>query len=133
MKTIVKRAAVILVFSVSLHQQADAQVSYRSPAAAAPAGPQPRLSPYLNLLRSDNAVLNPYHTFVQPRQEIQQNLSRQQAQIGRLQQTTMALGTDQQSAAARQHTGHIGGFNNYLHYYQFSQPFANGRRHASGF
>ncbi len=49
---------------------------------------QPRLSPYLDLLRNDNSVLSPYHSFVLPRREVQRQQARQAAEINRLEQAT---------------------------------------------
>ncbi|QDV40956.1 hypothetical protein Enr13x_07940 [Stieleria neptunia] len=80
---------------------------------------QQRLSPYLDLLRSDNSVLSPYHSFVQPRQQMRQSQNRQAEQLRRLERTI------QRSAAPtaqseRMQTGRGGTFNNFLHYYQFN-------------
>lgn len=80
---------------------------------------QQRLSPYLDLLRTDNSALSPYHSFVQPRQQFRQTQSRQAAQIRGLDQMVpRSTGTPVYSD--RIQTGRGGMFNNYLHYYQFS-------------
>lgn len=86
-----------------------------------------RLSPYLDLLRSDNSALSPYHAFVQPRQQIQQNFRRQASQIRNLrgslhnQPTTI-------STPNRLQTGRGGSFNNYLHFYQAPRGATGGQQ-----
>ena len=81
---------------------------------------QQRLSPYLNLLRNDNSTLNPYHAFVQPRQQIQQNIVRQGIQLQRLNQAyqSSSLGASLTTPSQnRRPTGNSGSFNNYSHFY----------------
>ncbi len=79
---------------------------------------QQRLSPYLDLLRADNSVLHPYHSFVLPRRDFQQRLRLQAAQIGQLQQTTSRLQSQSPSSIApRMQTGRGGRFQSYLHFY----------------
>lgn len=85
---------------------------------------QPRLSPYLDLLRRDNSVLSPYHSFVRPRQEFRQGFRRQAAKIRRLERA-VARPAATTSAQNRLRTGRGGTFHNYLHYYQFD---TGGRR-----
>ena len=118
----ITRAAVIVVVSFAVQQTARAQAVYGPRSRPTSAPHQPRLSPYLNLFRADNSLLTPYHAFVQPRQELQQNLSRQEWQIGRLEQAaSRSVETFDSNANARQPTGRGGSFNNYLHFYRFNQ------------
>ncbi|WP_442511960.1 hypothetical protein SH528x_003714 [Novipirellula sp. SH528] len=80
---------------------------------------QQRLSPYLDLLRNDNSALSPYHSFVQPRRQVQQNQNFQASQIQRIQRTIERPVT-RSPQIERTQTGRGGTFNNYLHYYQFN-------------
>ncbi len=82
-----------------------------------PAPYQQRLSPYLDLLRTDNSVLGPYHSFVRPRQQLQQRINAQGAQMGRLQQTLQRSSSMTTSQPSRLQTGRGGTFNDHLHYY----------------
>ncbi|KAA1261023.1 hypothetical protein LF1_35660 [Rubripirellula obstinata] len=77
-----------------------------------------RLSPYLDLLRSDNSVLGPYHSFVLPRQQIQQSIRRQASEIRNLRRT-VSESPHATPSHGRTQTGRGGSFNNHLHYYQF--------------
>lgn len=116
-------AAVMIVVSIALQPTTRAQAVYGTTSRPTVAPNQQRLSPYLNLFRADNSVLGPYHSFVQPRQELQRNLSRQQLQIRQLEQASVAVGASSQGApSSRQPTGRGGTFNNYLHYYRINQP-----------
>lgn len=84
---------------------------------------QQRLSPYLDLLRADNSVLSPYHSFVQPRQQLRQNQNTQAARILTLERSfRQSPGASTQTE--RLQTGRGGMFNNYLHYYQFNSRLA---------
>lgn len=103
-----------------------------SPAAMAqtiqPMGPtdqrafnQPRLSPYLNLLREDNSTLSPYHSFVRPQRESFQRQSRQSSELQRLESRVYS---QQRAGAAgalvpRLPTGNGARFLSYSHFYQF--------------
>ncbi|WP_372894637.1 hypothetical protein [Stieleria sp.] len=80
---------------------------------------QQRLSPYLDLLRSDNSILSPYHSFVQPRQQLRLNQNRQAEQLRNLERTIQRSAAPT-SQSERMQTGRGGTFNNYLHYYQFN-------------
>lgn len=82
---------------------------------------QPRLSPYLNLLREDNSALSPYHSFVRPQRESYQQQSRQATQLQRLEtqvQSQQRTGI-QRTSASRLPTGNSAKFQTFLHYYQF--------------
>jgi hypothetical protein len=79
---------------------------------------RPKLSPYLDLLRHDNSVLSPYHSFVVPRRELHQQQARQAAEINRLNQAT--FGRAARSAvgsASRLPTGTGSRFQTYLHFF----------------
>ncbi|WP_182864769.1 hypothetical protein [Stieleria mannarensis] len=84
---------------------------------------QQRLSPYLDLLRSDNSILSPYHSFVQPRQQLRQNQTRQFQQLQKLQRAFDRSATGTSASSERTQTGRGGTFNNYLHYYQFNSAY----------
>ena len=82
---------------------------------------QPRLSPYLNLLREDNSTLSPYHSFVRPQRENYQRQSRQSSELQQIetrvfprQHTTIAG-----SSSPRLPTGNGAKFQAYSHFYQF--------------
>lgn len=79
---------------------------------------QQRISPYLDLLRADDSALSPYHSFVQPRQQMRQSLLFQAAQIHRLGQAA-PTGWSNPSGQGRLPTGHGATFNNHMHYYRF--------------
>lgn len=84
--------------------------------SAATAPYQQRLSPYLDLLRADNSALSPYHSFVQPRQQMRLNQNRQAAQIQSLGRMIPSSGISS-GTSDRIQTGRGGTFNNFLHYY----------------
>ena len=123
-RTEVTRAAAVVFAVLALQTTSQAQVSKYGPAPQYSASPyQNRLSPYLNLLRRDDSALTPYHSFVQPRVQFQQNLNRQAYQLGQLQQTTSEHASrSRNGSTARQQTGRGGSFNNYLHFYRFNPP-----------
>ncbi|TWU60730.1 hypothetical protein Poly51_10110 [Rubripirellula tenax] len=77
------------------------------------------LSPYLDLLRNDNSALSPYHSFVRPRQRLQQTLGQQAASLRQLQRSVGQPGI---AAPVQQRlpTGRGGSFNNHLHFYDFN-------------
>lgn len=117
------RTLMIVVVGIAWQHSAKAQAVYGTTLPSPSAVSQPRLSPYLDLLRTDNSVLTPYHSFVQPRQELRQNLRRQELQIGQLERTSLGFTTGTEiQASTRQPTGGGGNFNNYLHFYQFKRP-----------
>ncbi len=123
-RTEVTRAAAVVFVVLALQTTSQAQVSKYGPAPQYSASPyQNRLSPYLNLLQAQTGVLTPYHTFVQPRIQFQQNLNRQASQIGQLERAERGQGSNSRNGStARQQTGRGGSFNNYLHFYRFNPP-----------
>jgi hypothetical protein len=83
---------------------------------------QPRLSPYLNLLRQDNSALSPYHTFVRPQREVYQQQSRQNLELRRLSNSLSVARRSEDSSTGRLSTGNGAGFQNYMHFYQVGTP-----------
>jgi hypothetical protein len=77
---------------------------------------QQQLSPYLDLLRNDNSVLSPYHSFVRPRQQMQQAINQQSAELRQLRQLSQP-GHPTGVSATRLQTGRGGSFNNFMHFY----------------
>lgn len=82
---------------------------------------QPRLSPYLNLLRDDNSTLSPYHSFVRPQRE---NYQRQSQQFSELQHLETRAYSQQRagtggSTVSRLPTGNGAKFQSYSHFYHF--------------
>ena len=82
---------------------------------------QPRLSPYLNLLREDNSTLSPYHSFVRPQRLLQQQQALQASEIARLEHTS-SITRRAPDASERLPTGNAAQFQAYSHFYQFHQP-----------
>jgi hypothetical protein len=123
-RTEITRASVVVCAVLALQTTSQAQVNQYGAAPQHSSSPyQNRLSPYLNLLRTDNSVLTPYHSFVQPRIQFQQNLNRQAHQIGQLQQAARGPGSHSRpESTVRRQTGRGGSFNNYLHFYRFNPP-----------
>ena len=126
-RTEITRASVVVCVVLALQTTSPAQMNQYGAAPQHTASPyQNRLSPYLNLLRTDNSVLTPYHSFVQPRIQFQQNLNRQAQQIGQLQHAARGTGSSTPAeSTARRQTGRGGSFNNYLHFYRFRPPLQN--------
>ena len=124
LRSVMIAATAFSLLELTLPSQAAAQVGAAGATRQPWAAPyQQRLSPYLDLLRVDNSVLSPYHTFVEPRRRIRQSLNLQAAQIGRLQeQVTRVPSGAQSTPAGRLPTGGGGTFNNYLHFYRFDRP-----------
>ncbi len=83
---------------------------------------QPRLSPYLNLLREDNSTLSPYHSFVRPQRLLQQQQALQASEIARLERTSSITRRAERDPAERLPTGNAAQFQAYSHFYQFHQP-----------
>jgi hypothetical protein len=79
---------------------------------------QPKLSPYLDLLRRDNSVLSPYHSFVLPRRELHQQQLSQAVEIDRLQQATYLQRHSKTGVSSRIPTGRGGQFQTYLHFFR---------------
>lgn len=108
--------------SVSAASPASAQAIYPGPVQQRPAPYKPRLSPYLDLLRRDNSVLTPYHSFVVPRRELYSRQLSQAAQINQMQRSYQQT-QRRQAPGNRMPTGRGGQFMNYLHYFPRSdQP-----------
>ena len=126
-RTAIIRVSIILLAGLCMNatpstaqaQRAVQGYGGRGPQRATAVPYQQRLSPYLDLLRSDNSVLSPYHSFVQPRQQSRQNQNRQAAELRRLERTIGRPGTTA-SQPERMQTGRGGTFNNYLHFYPFN-------------
>lgn len=83
---------------------------------------QPKLSPYLDLLRNDNSLLSPYHSFVLPRRELQRQQAHQAAEINRLEQATLRRDAHFTGPgnSSRLPTGGGGRFQTYLHFYRMN-------------
>ena len=79
----------------------------------------PTLSPYLQLSRPPNGILNNYHNFVRPRVQLRSTLQRQKQQISRLKRNvsrnTRATSRVRSSGVAP--TGAHSSYDNYSHYY----------------
>ncbi len=119
-------SAIVTLFLFCLPTTAGAQGSIPVQGTAASkrvpsASPyQQRLSPYLDLLRTDNSVLGPYHSFVRPRQQLRQSIGVQATQFGQLLRDRNTVRTSTGNTIPdRVQTGHGGTFNNHLHFYQF--------------
>jgi hypothetical protein len=83
---------------------------------------QQRLSPYLDLLRTDNSLLSPYHTFVQPQQQLQQRLQQQSLHIGHLEKSVIGSSPRLRAGNNRHSTGGGGHFFNFSHFYRSQVP-----------
>ncbi len=93
-----------------------AQVSY--PGVPTRSNPyQPRLSPYLNLLRNDNSLLTPYHSFLQPRREFQQQQLQLYTEVTGIAQSRHIQNPGISAGHTRLPTGNGGQFQSYLHFY----------------
>jgi hypothetical protein len=103
--------------SIGAAEPAAAQTMYPRGPGANSSQYQPRLSPYLDLLRRDNSVLSPYHSFVVPRRGIYQQQMQQSAQIGRLQQDANQRARSNAGNGSRLPTGRGGQFQNYMHFF----------------
>jgi hypothetical protein len=103
-----------------------AQVTY--PDASSYQHPyQPRLSPYLDLLRNDNSLLTPYHAFVQPRREFQQRQLQLSTDLNRLEQTQQRQLSPKAWGRTRLPTGNGGRFQTYLHFYSVNPSVPRSR------
>ncbi|MCC7339195.1 MAG: hypothetical protein IT422_29225 [Pirellulaceae bacterium] len=82
---------------------------------------QPRLSPYLNLLREDNSTLSPYHSFVRPQRENYQRQLQQSSELRQLETRVLPRqhGAIAGSPISRLPTGNGAKFQAYSHFYQF--------------
>ncbi|MBN2475901.1 MAG: hypothetical protein JXB62_14915 [Pirellulales bacterium] len=90
---------------------------------------QPSFSPWLNLYRRDSGVLDPYHNFVRPEQQLINTLQRQQASLQRQNVGLQTLGqqlTQFERTGSVRPTGTASVFMNYSHYYSVRPPI--GRR-----
>lgn len=107
----------LAAYSSSAHAQALRPMSTTDRQTAS----QPRLSPYLNLLREDNSTLSPYHSFVRPQRLLQQQQALQAAEIARLERTSSISKRTERAPAERLPTGNAAQFQAYSHFYQFHQ------------
>jgi hypothetical protein len=117
-------ACLMVIGSIALPSSAEAQVVYPGiPQTQRPGVPtQPKLSPYLNLLRNDSGILPPYHAFVLPRREIYQQQTRQAGEIMRLEQATYLHAAPNSGGSSRRlPTGNGGRFQSYSHFYGWNQ------------
>jgi hypothetical protein len=115
-----------LIVWIDLSGEAKAQGISGRPNAQTASPYNQRLSPYLDLLRSDNSALSPYHAFVRPRQQIQQGFQQQAFQIRKL-RGSINNTTAPHAIPDRMQTGRGGGFNNYLHFYQVPRGAISGQ------
>ncbi len=116
----VQVAIAFLVAGVFLYSAspADAQ-RYRSSS--------PTLSPWLDLSRTDNGILDSYHDFVRPRQRLRSTLDRHSRGMQQHSANIRALGRQMnvwERGSGVRPTGAASTFMNYSHYY----PRASGRR-----
>lgn len=103
--------------SIAASEQAVGQTIYPRVPGARSGQYQPRLSPYLDLLRNDSSVLSPYHSFVVPRRELYQRQLQQSVQLGRLQQSAYRQRRTRSGNNSRLPTGGGGQFQNTMHYF----------------
>jgi hypothetical protein len=85
----------------------------------------PTVSPYLNLLQTNNQGFVPYQSLVQPQIEQANALNRQAGAIQQLQQQVNASGT---VGSGGRGTGHATFFMNYSHFYSGKGAAAPQRR-----
>jgi hypothetical protein len=81
---------------------------------------RPTISPYLQLLRTQDPILPNYHLYVRPRVELRNELSQGRASVQQLNQRVTAQSQRFAASAARP-TGGAGGYLNYLHFYPNSR------------
>ncbi len=118
-----RRGLLLLGFLVALgcfglSRSVTAQQPYQGipPKRAAPY--RPKLSPYLDLLRRDDSVLSPYHSFVLPRRELHRQQRAQAAEISQLRRATHGRARPGgRGTPSRLTTGNGGYFQTYLHFY----------------
>jgi hypothetical protein len=82
----------------------------------------PTLSPYLDYFRQNAGVLNNYHTFIRPQQQLQNTINQQNAAIQRNARRLGTLNLDVTNLKEFREsvispTGHGATFMNYSHYY----------------
>ena len=81
---------------------------------------RPTVSPYLNLLSTNNPGVSNYLTLVRPQLQQRDEMIRQQAQIRQIQRQVergQPGGVPVRGSQEIRGTGHETGFMNYLHYY----------------
>jgi len=128
-RVFVLRTVFFLLVAINLQTTSHAQVPTQRSTFKTSAPYQQRLSPYLNLLRSDNSLLGPYFSFVRPRQEIHRSLNRHTSQIGELERSIDTFRPAEESTSgSRLPTGRGGTFNTYLHYYPMTQRSLSQKR-----
>jgi hypothetical protein len=112
--TSLRTAGFVIAVLAGLAAQASAQGPYRY---VPPRGPV--LPPQLNYFRRDVGLLDPYNSFVLPRQQLdfqfQQMAAQQQADVRSTQRQLEQIKQIRPSEAAP--TGTAAGFMNYSHYY----------------
>ena len=93
---------------------------YRSPYG-------PTMSPYLDYFRRDSGVLDPYNTFIRPRQQLQDQIGQmaQEERAANIRLQQQIQGIREETAAP---TGRGATFMNYSHYYRASPTGAQRRR-----
>ena len=121
-RDLVLLASLIALGTLGFARESAAQAIYPG-AQRQPLVPrQPQLSPYLNLLRNDNSLLNPYHSFVLPRRDMQQQQFRMATEINRLEQTSLGQFAPRSATTTnRLPTGNAGRFQTYLHFYSVTE------------
>ena len=121
MKTIATKEDNVIAYTlivVALVWVGGSVVNSKLPVRVAQSPYSQTLSPYLDLLRNDNSVLSPYHSFVRPRQQLRQSISQQAVTLRQLRQSiNQPVGP--MPSPQRLPTGRGGSFNNHLHYYNF--------------
>jgi hypothetical protein len=97
--------AILLLAASSLHAQVPAP------------GDRPALSPWFGLYQRNSGPLDNYHTFVQPRIELNNTLQRHQAAIQRNNEGVVSLGHELGDQRQLHPTGTGSVFMDYSHYY----------------
>jgi hypothetical protein len=107
----------LAVFVVGAPSQADAQLPFSNINTNIL---RPTVSPYLNLLNSNDPGVSNYYTYVRPQIQAREELVRQQAQINQIQrqvQRGQPGGVPVRGSQEIRGTGHETAFMNYLHFY----------------
>jgi hypothetical protein len=120
-----------LFFAVSRPAIAQYPSTLASPTYRSPALRSPTISPWLDLFRRNEGVLDNYNQFVRPQQQLRRAMAQQQNEITsqRLRQRRIQseIGALQRDGRGHMPTGVGGTFQNYLHYYPSYQQGAGAR------
>lgn len=120
MRRIIATSLIAFAFVISLVNDAAAQAYSLS----SPTQNRPTVSPYLNLLQTNQFGISQYHSLVRPQLEARDASQRNSAQISQLQSQVQSFQANANRSRAGGRSGHVTSQLYYSHYYNMRERYA---------